>query len=107
MKSHGQNVKLETGQVADIEGISDARDYAPVIFRPQINVVGRGQPPTPRQVSNDRLASGKENSQWTEGRGIVRSVSGGDHIFLELTLTEFVSRGRFRISARKCRPRSS
>ncbi|MFL6210577.1 MAG: response regulator [Pyrinomonadaceae bacterium] len=82
---HDQNLRLEPGQVLDVEGLSEAGDFAPVIFNPHVQIVGHGPLPTPRQSSNDLLVSGKEDSQWVEGRGIVRSLSAdASHLFLDI-----------------------
>jgi two-component system sensor histidine kinase/response regulator len=80
-----QSLKLEPGQVVELKGSSEAGDYAPIIAKPQIQVLEDGSKIAPRQISSERLASGKEDSQWIEGHGIVRSMSSDPgHLFFEI-----------------------
>ena len=63
---------LRAGQVVDLEGVTEAPDFAPQIGRPHYEVVGEGPLPTPRRVSLERMLSTAEDGQWVEIDGIVR-----------------------------------
>jgi signal transduction histidine kinase/CheY-like chemotaxis protein len=85
VNTHDLNLNVEPGQVVEVEGTSEAGDYAPVIFNPQVHVVEGGELPKPRGVTSERLASGKEDSQWIEGRGTVRSMyADSNHLFFDI-----------------------
>lgn len=62
------------GQTVDIEGVTGPGEYAPVIVPTQVKVVGEGEYPAARPVTAVDLVSGKEDSQFVELTGIVRSV---------------------------------
>ena len=65
---------LFPGQVVEIEGTSSPGEYAPIIVPEQVRVVGAASLPAPKPVTFEQLASGKEDSQFVEIAGIVRSV---------------------------------
>jgi signal transduction histidine kinase len=65
---------LTPGQVVDIEGVSSAGEYAPIVVPEQVQVVGTAPLPVPKPVSYEQLASGAEDSQFVEITGVVRSV---------------------------------
>lgn len=66
---------LSSGQLVEVEGYTGSGEYAPVIFPTVVNIVGQKKLPAPRPVIYEQLASGKEDSQFVEVSGIVRSVS--------------------------------
>ncbi|HYJ48156.1 MAG TPA: hypothetical protein VEV81_16205, partial [Pyrinomonadaceae bacterium] len=81
----GQNLKLEPGQVVEVEGVCGPGDYAPVLISSRIQVLEKGPRLTPRQIPTDRLASGKEDGQWVEVHGVVRSMSSdASHLFFDI-----------------------
>jgi len=60
--------------VLDIEGVSGPGDFAPVVDRALLRVVGEGTvPPAARRL--DRLSTGVEDGQWIEIEGTVRSAT--------------------------------
>ena len=65
---------LVPGQLVEIEGKTSAGEYAPVVVPDRVTIVGEGGLPDARLVSFDQLASGREDSQFVEVRGIVRST---------------------------------
>src|SRR5215216_1116265 len=67
---------LVQGQRVEVNGLTGFAGYAPRIEANEIRVLGEGQLPTPRRLSFDWLSSGREDCQWVEVRGIVRSVTG-------------------------------
>jgi signal transduction histidine kinase len=60
--------------VVDIEGVSSPGEYAPIIVPQRVQVVGNAPLPVPISVTYEQLASGKEDSQFVEITGVVRSV---------------------------------
>jgi len=62
------------GQLLDLEGVTSAPDFAPQIAKPKWKVMGRAPMPAARRVSWHQMASTREDSQWVEVKGIVRSV---------------------------------
>jgi signal transduction histidine kinase len=69
------NETLIQGQLVEIEGVSDAGRFAPMVIPSQLRVVGEGELPLPRDVSYQRIASGVEDSQWVRVNGVVRSTA--------------------------------
>jgi signal transduction histidine kinase len=69
------NQAFSQGQLLDIDGVSDAGGFSPVIDPSSLRVVGEGELPSPRDVSFQRISSGAEDSQWVRVAGIVRSVT--------------------------------
>ena len=65
---------LFPGQEVEIEGNCDPGEFAPVILPRQVRILGQAPLPAARFVSYEQLASGKEDSQFVEIVGIVRSV---------------------------------
>ena len=69
------SLDMSAGDLVDVQGWSDPGNYAPEITRPTIKRLGRGALPSARAVSIEQLLTGKEDSQWTEIRAVVRGVS--------------------------------
>jgi signal transduction histidine kinase len=69
------NQAFSQGQVLDIDGVSDAGKFSPVIVPSSLRVVGESDLPPPQDASFQRIASGAEDSQWVRVAGIVRSVT--------------------------------
>lgn len=72
------NSAVMAGQEIELEGVSGKGDYAPIIKASSIRVLGEGKLPVPRQVTFDEMATGFEDSQWIEVRGVVRSATVAD-----------------------------
>ena len=68
----GQTMK--PGQAVEIEGETGQGEFAPVVVAHHIQILGEGKFPNPKPVSFDSLASGQEDSQFVEIRGIIHSV---------------------------------
>ncbi len=68
------NPPLAAGQLVEIEGETSPGEYAPVVTARRIQILGQGTFPTARPVTYEQLASGQEDSQFVEVRGIVRSA---------------------------------
>jgi len=65
---------LTAGQMVEIKGVTGPGAYAPIIVSSSIKVVGEGSLPDAKPVTVQQLASGQEDSQLVQVRGIVRSV---------------------------------
>ena len=65
---------LRPGQLVEIEGQTGAGEYAPIVIPRSIKVLGEGTMPAAKPVSLEQLVSGREDSQFVEVIGTVRSV---------------------------------
>ena len=65
---------LFPGQMVEITGVSSPGEYAPIIVPESVRVVGTAALPTAKPVTYEQLASGREDSQFVEIAGVVRSV---------------------------------
>jgi PAS domain S-box-containing protein len=65
---------LKAGQIVEIEGKTSPGEYAPIIETERVNIVGEGTLPSPKPATFEQLAGGREDSQFVELVGIVRSV---------------------------------
>jgi PAS domain S-box-containing protein len=65
---------LAAGELVAIEGVSGKGEFAPIVIMRKCEVLGEGSFPRPKAVSLDELATGREDSQFVEFTGIVRSV---------------------------------
>lgn len=69
------NNKFSAGESVDLAGVTDVGDFAPVVKAENIQMTGRAPLPVPRQVTMNQLFTGKEDSQWIEVSGMVRSAT--------------------------------
>ena len=65
---------LLPGQWVEIEGQTGAGEYAPIVIPRSVKVLGEGAMPAAKPVSLEQLVSGREDSQFVEVIGTVRSV---------------------------------
>jgi signal transduction histidine kinase len=65
---------LLVGEEVEVDGTTTAGDYVPIVMARQVRRLGPKPLPEPHRVSYEQLATGKEDSQWVEVRGVVRSV---------------------------------
>ncbi len=82
---------FKPGQFIDLEGVTEAPDFAPQIGHPRWRVIGKAPLPEPRRVPFERMLSTVEDSQWVETEGIVRQARTDDS---SLTLEVAVVGGR-------------
>src|SRR5215469_410141 len=61
---------LKAGELIELDGVTEAPDFAPQIGKPRYQVVGHAPLPQPRRVSLERMLSTAEDSQWVETQGI-------------------------------------
>jgi PAS domain S-box-containing protein len=68
------NPRLAAGQLVEIEGEANPGEYAPIIVPRHITILGQGTYPPAIPASFEQVASGQNDSQFVEVRGIVRSA---------------------------------
>jgi diguanylate cyclase (GGDEF)-like protein len=68
-------LSLHAGNLVDVVGVSGAGDYAPIIDRPTVRMIGQSHvPKRAAQTSMAQLLSGSEDGQWVEVEGMVHAV---------------------------------
>jgi PAS domain S-box-containing protein len=65
---------LRPGQLVEVEGRTGAGEYAPIVIPRSVKVLGERTMPAAKAVSLEQLVSGREDSQFVEVSGTVRSV---------------------------------
>ncbi len=77
---------FSAGDEVEVKGRSGPGDFVPVVLVEQVKVVGRAALPEPNRVTYEQVASGTEDSQWVELRGVVRSIvpSVRGHMLIDL-----------------------
>jgi PAS domain S-box-containing protein len=65
---------LVPGQIVDVRGVTSPGEYAPIIMPSEFVVQGTGPFPPAKPTTFEQLASGQEDSQFVEVRGVVRST---------------------------------
>ncbi len=65
---------LHPGERLEITGVTEQPDFAPQIGKPQWRAISSAPLPVARKVSFGEMASTREDSQWVEVEGIVRSA---------------------------------
>jgi signal transduction histidine kinase/CheY-like chemotaxis protein len=77
------------GDLVEINGVTAAGDFAPVVASGDVRRIGPGEMPQPSPASLDTLFTGREDSNWVQAEGYVAAVrQSGDA--LELTMVEGV-----------------
>jgi PAS domain S-box-containing protein len=67
-------VKLEPGQIVELEGFAGPGEYAPIVEARKVRVIGKGSMPVAKPSTFEELSTGQEDSQFVEVVGIVRAV---------------------------------
>jgi PAS domain S-box-containing protein len=65
---------LKLGDLIDLEGVSEQPDFSPQVGRPNWRILGQAPLPVAQRVSFQDMASTREDAQWVEITGIVRSA---------------------------------
>lgn len=65
---------LSAGQLVEVEGVTGAGEFAPVVTPEEVTVLGEAPLPLAQQASIEELMGGQKDSQFVEVRGIVRSA---------------------------------
>jgi len=66
---------LVAGQSVEVSGVTDVGDFAPVVKANAMRTTGKALMPIPKSVTMNQLFTGKEDSQWIEVSGEVRSAT--------------------------------
>ncbi len=69
-----RDAKVRSGDLVDIEGVTDPGLFAPTIVAKHTTVIGSASLPYAPLVTFSQLQGGSEDSQWVAVRGTVRSV---------------------------------
>jgi signal transduction histidine kinase/CheY-like chemotaxis protein len=76
-------VRLQAGQLVDVEGESDPGGFAPDLSCLRIRILGTTALPRAPAFTLDELFSGLHDSNWAEAEGVVQTVSSDDaHIMI-------------------------
>lgn len=65
---------VPVGEEVEVDGITSAGDFVPMLVAQKVRLLGPKPLPEPHRDTYEQLATGKEDSQWVEVRGVVRSV---------------------------------
>jgi signal transduction histidine kinase/CheY-like chemotaxis protein len=99
------NVPIKAGDVVEVQGVTEAPDFAPQIGNPVFKVIGRAPLPPARRVSFARMASTQEDSQRVETEGVVHKVfKKGNRLYLEVTIADGQVIGRLPFYTRDSLP---
>ncbi|HLH01843.1 MAG TPA: response regulator [Bryobacteraceae bacterium] len=89
----GNAPKPQVGDLLDLSGKTEQPDFAPQIAQAHWTTIGRAPlPPAPR-VTFSQMISSREDGQWVEAQGIVRSAKIDSHsglLLLEIALSDGV-----------------
>lgn len=66
---------LATGQLLDVVGQTGAGDFAPVVDKVTVRLIGTAPLPDPVRVPLHELFTGAYDSQWVQAEGIVQTVT--------------------------------
>jgi len=97
---------IRAGDVVEVQGVTEAPDFAPQIGNPRIKVIGRAALPPARRASFAQLASTKLDSQRVEVDGIVHKVfKQGHRLYLEVMTEDGPVTGRMPFYTREILPK--
>ena len=66
---------LHTGALVEIHGVSGPGDYAPVVNKSVLRILGDSPfPVSPHRIGRNEMITGHEDAQWVEVEGMVRSL---------------------------------
>jgi len=74
LSGHCFAIAIHTGSLLEIQGVSGSREYAPIIDRSSLTVLGEQALPPAQPVGLDRLSTGDEEGQWIAFEGTVHSA---------------------------------
>jgi len=70
---------LTVGQLVEVEGVTEAGDFAPVVMNPRVRIIGKQRLPQPRHLGVDQLIAGEADSEWIELSGLVYAMNQTDY----------------------------
>jgi PAS domain S-box-containing protein len=65
---------LAAGQIVEIKGETSPGEYAPIVETRSVRILSQGAYPSAKPVTFEQLASGQQDSQFVQVRGIVRAA---------------------------------
>ncbi|HYK90653.1 MAG TPA: OB-fold nucleic acid binding domain-containing protein, partial [Acidobacteriota bacterium] len=74
IKVEGVAPQASAGDLVEVDGVTGPGDFAPEVEKPRITVVGKAPLPHAQLFPLEELLTGRQDSQWVEIRGVVRSV---------------------------------
>jgi diguanylate cyclase (GGDEF)-like protein len=81
------NAPLHAGQFVEVQGVTTAGGFSPCIAQPRITVLHDATFPTPKRPAFDQFLATREDGQWTELQGVVRSgETKGGRLFLNVAM---------------------
>ena len=83
---------VRVGDLVDIDAVSQAGNFAPILGQPHVRLVTQNVPLPHRRTSMDRILSGTEDSRLVDVEGTIRNVSVSRSI---ATLDVVYARDRF------------
>jgi len=86
---------IQAGTLLDIEGVTGAGEYAPIVDQATVTILGERALPPAQPVSLGRLSTGSEDGQWISFEGTVRSAEIRDAM-----LCLIVGSGRLQVEVR-------
>jgi diguanylate cyclase (GGDEF)-like protein len=70
---------MQAGTIVDVVGVTGSGDYAPIVGRGQVRVIGQAQVPGDAvKATMAQLLSGSLDGQWVEVEGVVHAVHVGE-----------------------------
>jgi signal transduction histidine kinase len=85
----GSTTYIRPGQHVQIRGMSAEGDFAPVVCKATMKVLGEAPMPVPARVGLDQLLAGQFDCQWVEIRGVVQSAMEKDqHCWLQVVTAQ-------------------
>ena len=83
---------LPAGSLIDLRGVTNPGEFAPIVLKAQIKVIGFSSLPSdPAKPTLTRLLTGAEDGQWVEVEGVIHSIAEDDrHLSLQLTMADGV-----------------
>jgi signal transduction histidine kinase/ActR/RegA family two-component response regulator len=90
MPARAPQVAPKAGQLVEVTGFSGPGQFAPIVERAAVHIVGDSHLPlTAPTVNLARMLTGMEDSQWVEVEAVVRSVEQpGSDVILNLSLND-------------------
>jgi signal transduction histidine kinase len=79
------SLQLKLADLVEVNGVSGAGLFSPIVHWSAINRIGEGTLPAPKPVSIEQLATGREDSQWVQVEGVIhRAIVEWGYVTLDL-----------------------
>jgi len=78
---------VHVGALIDVKGVSSPGEFAPIVDRATVRLLGESPLPAPQRVGRTEMMTGGEDGQWVEVEGLVHSVAKEAGIDVTLNLT--------------------